>query len=120
MDLEADYLFESENTAFCSGTHSHLFRFLKVHFLSFQTCSIPSRTVYVALLPSPFCRCDSCSLVEAEKTHLAQSNMSQCMLYIPFSSQHSSGFLTVFLVFLTEGSMKEKSSLNSRLFGGWK
>ena len=30
------------------------------------------------------------------------------MLYIPFFSQHSSGFLTVFLVFLTEGSVEEK------------
>jgi hypothetical protein len=40
---------------------------------------------------------DSFSLVEAEKTHLAGSNMSQCILYIPLSSQHSSWFLTVFI-----------------------
>lgn len=51
---------------------------------------------------------NSFSLVEAEKTHLAQSNMSQCMLYMPFPSQRSSGFLAVFLLFLTEGSMEEK------------
>lgn len=40
---------------------------------------------------------DSFSLVEAEKTHLAQSNMSQCILYIPLSSQYSSWFLTAFI-----------------------
>lgn len=104
--------------AFGSLSHSRLFRFLKVHFLSFQTCGIPSRIVYVALLLLPFCRWDSFSLVEAEKTHLAQSNMSQCMLYIPFSSQRSSWFLAGLLVFLAEGSMEEKGFLNSRLLWG--
>lgn len=118
--LKQTYLCESGETAFCSFSQSHLFRFLKVHFLSFWTCGIPSRTVYVALLLLPFGRCDSFSLVEAEKTHLAQSNMSQCMLYIPFSSQHSSWFLAVLLVFLAEGSMEEKWFLNSRLFWGWR
>lgn len=44
--------------------------------------------VALPLLPSVDVS-DSFSLVEAEKTHPAQSNMSQCILVMPLSSQHS-------------------------------
>lgn len=97
--LKQIHFCESGKTSFFSDTlpRPYLFRFLKVHFLFFPTCSIPSQPMYVALLLLPFCSCDSFSLVAAEKTHLTLSNMSQCILYIPLSSQHSSWFLMVFI-----------------------
>lgn len=95
--LKQTYLRESGKTALCS---------LLIYLESWKFISYPSKCVaflhvqglLLSSFPLSVDVSDSFSLVEAEKTHLAQSNMSQCMPYIPLSSQHSSLFLTVFLV----------------------
>lgn len=59
---------------------------------------------------------DSFSLVEAEKTRPAQSSMSQCILDMPLSSQHSPIFTVLTPSVLSEGSREEKGFLNTGLF----
>lgn len=91
-------------------------------FISYpsERVAFPSRTVYVALLLLPFCRCDSFFISGSrENTFSSKRTWVSSVLHIS-SLTDSSGFLTVLLVFLTEGSMKEKWFLVSRLFGGWK
>lgn len=69
------------------------------------------------LFPSPSVDgSDSFSLVEAEKTSPAQSSVSQCILDMPLSSQHSSIFTVLTPSVLSEGSREEKGFLNTGLF----
>lgn len=112
--------YESGKSAFCSSILPcfHLFRFWKMHFYSCIHVGF-HHVQCVALLFLPFRRCKWFFFIsKVEKTHLAQSNMSQYILYIPLSSQYSSWFLTALIPSVSHrGEHEGKWFLNIRLFG---